>query len=68
MRLDNNGVLGSTLVGHIQRFHIEEFLAFELKEQFSTFQTSGLFEISGDFTSLTTGAQARFNVVTNGTS
>jgi hypothetical protein len=68
VRLNDNGVLGSTNVGHVQRFHIEKFLALELGKQFLTFQTSGLFKIGGDLTSLATSSNVGFGTVTNGTS
>jgi hypothetical protein len=55
-------------MGHVQWLHIEKLLTLKLGEQFLTFQTSGLFKIGGDLTSLATSTNVGFGTVTNGTS
>lgn len=52
--LDNDGVLLSTKVCHVERLHVEELLTLKLREQFKTLETSGLLKVSGDGTRLTT--------------
>lgn len=53
--VDDDGVLESSLPGGIEGPHVEDVNALHLSDEFKTLETSGLLDVGGDGTGLSTG-------------